>query len=119
MSTSIEIRGRVEKLLESETFGSGFTKRILVVKTDEKYPQSIAIEFGGKKLEELEDELTELQEGQWLTVSVNIRGSEWNGRYFVNLSGWRVRAADPPQESDGFEESVMGQGDDDFTDPPF
>jgi hypothetical protein len=36
--------------------------------------------------------LDDLQPGQEVTVSFDIRGREYNGRYFNNLQGWKVEA---------------------------
>ena len=43
---SYEIKGKVKLLPDTQTFGSGFKKRELILTTDdEKYPQDISIEF--------------------------------------------------------------------------
>ncbi len=48
-----------------------------------------------------------LEPGQEVTVSFDIRGREYNGRYFNNLQGWKVVAAEggaadqpPPQDDE-------------------
>jgi hypothetical protein len=33
-----------------------------------------------------------LKEGQLVTVTFDIRGREYNGRYFNNLQAWRIKA---------------------------
>ena len=38
--------------------------------------------------------LDTLQPGQEVTVSFDIRGREYNGRYFNNLQGWKVVTAE-------------------------
>jgi single-strand DNA-binding protein len=37
--------------------------------------------------------LENLQVGQQVTVTFDIRGREYNGRYFNNLQGWKIVAA--------------------------
>ncbi|MEE4660068.1 MAG: DUF3127 domain-containing protein, partial [Halieaceae bacterium] len=70
-----------------KTFDSGFTKREMVVIVDDgRYPQEINLEFVQDKVSLLDD----LQPGETVTVSFDIRGREYNGRYFNNLQGWRV-----------------------------
>ena len=59
----------------------------MVVIVDEgKYPQDINIEFVQDKVALLDS----LQPGQQVTVTFDIRGREYNGRYFNNLQGWKI-----------------------------
>ena len=82
-----ELTGKIKLIQEAKTFNSGFTKREMVVTVEDgKYPQEINIEFIQDKAALLDD----LQEGQDVTVTFDIRGREYNGRYFNNLQGWKV-----------------------------
>jgi len=95
MRDAITIQGTVETVLETETFASGFTKRVLVVLTDdEKYPQTIPIEFVKDKTSDLDG----LQKGQRVTAHVNLRGREYNGKYFANIQGWRLEKEAAPEQ---------------------
>ncbi|HAG49222.1 MAG TPA: hypothetical protein DCL07_04715, partial [Cryomorphaceae bacterium] len=45
------------------------------------------------------DLLNRVQEGQKVTVSINIRGREWTSkenetRYYVSIQGWRIQNAE-------------------------
>ncbi|HBX74297.1 MAG TPA: hypothetical protein DEG86_15060, partial [Halieaceae bacterium] len=40
-----------------------------------------------------------LQSGQEVTVTFDIRGREYNGRYFNNLQGWKISAAGAPAQA--------------------
>lgn len=85
-----ELTGKIKLIQDAKTFDSGFTKREMVVIVDEgKYPQEINIEFVQDKVALLDP----LQPGQEVTVSFDIRGREYNGRYFNNLQGWRISTA--------------------------
>jgi hypothetical protein len=82
-----ELSGKIKLIQEPKTFDSGFTKReMVVIVEDGKYPQEINLEFVQDKVALLET----LQPGQEVTVSFDIRGREYNGRYFNNLQGWKV-----------------------------
>ena len=82
-----ELTGKIKLLQEPQTFDSGFTKREMVVIVEEgKYPQEINLEFVQDKVNLLDN----LQPGQTVTVSFDIRGREYNGRYFNNLQGWKI-----------------------------
>ncbi len=95
-----ELTGKIKLIQEPKTFDSGFTKREMVVIVDDgRYPQEINLEFVQDKVALLDA----LQPGQEVTVSFDIRGREYKGRYFNNLQGWKVVPADdetatPPEE---------------------
>ncbi|HEY9147908.1 MAG TPA: DUF3127 domain-containing protein [Gammaproteobacteria bacterium] len=82
-----ELTGKIKLIQEAKTFDSGFTKReMVVIVEDGKYPQEINLEFVQEKVALLDG----LQPGQEVTVSFDIRGREYNGRYFNNLQGWKI-----------------------------
>jgi len=82
-----DLTGKIKLIQDAKTFDSGFTKREMVVIVEEgKYPQEINIEFVQDKIALLES----LKVGQEVTVTFDIRGREYNGRYFNNLQGWKV-----------------------------
>jgi hypothetical protein len=82
-----EVIGKVIVLGNTEEVGqNGFTKRVIVVETSEQYPQKLAIDFVKDKTSILDS----YKVGDNVSVSINLRGSEYNGRYFVNLQGWRI-----------------------------
>ncbi len=98
-----DLTGKVKLVQDAQTFGSGFTKREVVVTVEDgKYPQDISLEFVQDKVSLLDN----VQAGQEVTISFDIRGREYNGRYFNNLQGWKIQtsaaapAADQPPVSD-------------------
>jgi single-strand DNA-binding protein len=85
-----DLTGKVKLIQETQTFGSGFQKREMVVTVEDgKFPQDINLEFVQDKISLLDA----LQVGQEVTVTFDIRGREYNGRYFNNLQGWRIQAS--------------------------
>lgn len=91
-----ELTGKIKLIQETQTFNSGFTKREMVVTVEEgKYPQDINLEFVQDRISLLDP----LQIGQEVTVTFDIRGREYNGRYFNNLVGWKIEAVSSSQES--------------------
>jgi len=118
MSEQYKLTGAVKVLQGAQTLASGFTKRELVVTVEDgKYPQEISIEFVQDKASLLDD----VNEGDKVTVFFNIRGREYNGRYFNNLVGWKleVEAAGVAQDRPPLPPDTAADGDDD-TDPiPF
>lgn len=82
-----ELTGKIKLIQDPKTFDSGFTKReMVVIVEDGKYPQEINIEFVQDKVALLDT----LVPGQEVTVTFDIRGREYNGRYFNNLQGWKI-----------------------------
>ena len=64
-----------------------FQKREIVVRVEEgKYPQDINLEFVQEKIALLDS----VEAGDEVSVMFDIRGREYNGRYFNNLQGWKI-----------------------------
>ncbi|MEI6422702.1 MAG: DUF3127 domain-containing protein [Lentisphaerota bacterium] len=89
---SYDLTGKIKVVQAAQTFGAkGFTKREFVVTvTEGKYPQDIILECVQDKINLLDG----LSSGQTVTVTFDIRGREYNGRYFNNLQAWRIKAGD-------------------------
>ncbi len=84
-----EMEGNIFKIEETQTLKNDFTKREFVVETSEQYPQKVKFEL----IKDKTSLVDKFSVGDAVKVNFNIRGSEWNGKYFVNLSAWRVEAA--------------------------
>jgi hypothetical protein len=89
----MEITGKIKVVGAQQQVSPTFVKRELVVATDELYPQSILIEFIQDKV----DLLDKYKVGDNVTVSINIRGREWQSpqgevKYFNSIRGWRVQS---------------------------
>ena len=88
----MEVKGKVHKIGNSETFGN-YEKREVVIKTDEQYPQTISIEFGQGKCNE---QIDKLSIGQDVTIGINLRGREWKNtndevKYFNSINVCSVK----------------------------
>jgi single-stranded DNA-binding protein len=91
---NVEITGKIKVIFDEQTFNSGFKKKEFVVTTQEQYPQDL-------KLELIQDKTTlidGLNQGDEITAQVNLRGNEYNGRYYVNLQAWRIEKASGSSE---------------------
>jgi len=81
------IKGTVKVILDEETFASGFNKREFVITDDaDKYPQDIKFECVKDKVA-LVNALTV---GDKVEVTFDLRGNEYNGKYYVNVAAWKV-----------------------------
>lgn len=91
-----ETSGKIKLISEAQSFASGFTKREFVVTTaKDKYPQDLKFEVVKDKCAMLDGFKT----GQDVQVNFDIRGNEYNGKYYVSLSCWKLQAADGDAES--------------------
>lgn len=80
----MEITGKIIKISEQQTFGNTNVKNI-ILKTDDKYPQDLEIQFFNDKISVLDS----YKNNDNIKVSINIRSNENNGRYFTKLVGWK------------------------------
>ena len=86
-----EAAGKIKLIYDTQTFASGFAKREFVVTTEDgKFPQDLKFEVVKDKCALLDG----FEAGQAVQVNFDIRGNEYNGKYYVNLSCWKLQAAD-------------------------
>lgn len=111
----MELTGKIKLVNSTQTFDSGFSKREFVVTTNEQYPQDI-------KLEVIKDKCSLLDRytpGTDVKVSFNLRGNEFNGKYYVNLQAWKIEpmetgASANTQQPAPSQEPIIPQADDDL-----
>ena len=87
----MQVTGKIKVIKATEVVSEKFSKRELVVTTNDQYPQDIMIQFTQDKCNLLD----ELSEGMDVAVSINIRGREWvspqgESKYFNTIEGWKV-----------------------------
>ncbi len=88
---NFEMIGTVKEVRPVQTFASGFAKRELIVTSEEdRFPQDIAFEFLKEKMELLDG----IQEAARVKVHFDLRGREYQGRYFLSANGWRIEKLD-------------------------
>lgn len=93
---SFELEGKLHKKFDTEAKSAKFQARDLVVEVaDGQYPQFIKLQLVQDRCSLLDD----YNEGEQIKVHFDLRGREWNGKYFTNLNAWRLEkagAADVP-----------------------
>jgi hypothetical protein len=81
------IKGAIKLINPIKVISDKFSVREFVVTTpDAKYPQDILFQTVNDKMGVLES----LGVGQQVEVSYNVRGREFNGRYYNTLDAWKV-----------------------------
>lgn len=100
----LQITAKIKHINETEVISDKYKKRTFVVTTADKYPQDIMFQCSQDKV----DVLNGFVPGHEVTVSFNLRGREYNGKYYNSLEAWRVSfaettaAAEPPSLNDLF-----------------
>jgi len=96
---SYNISGKIKVIKETETLGTkGFQKRTFVVEVvDGKFTNLVPLEFTKDKCSVLDN----FSEGQEVSVEFNIRGNEYNGKYYVSLQAWKIEGTGGSSKSAG------------------
>lgn len=85
---SYQVKGKLTKKMEMESKSANFQTREFVITTEEQYPQFI-------KFQLVQDRcgiIDKFNENDAITVYFDLRGREWQGKYFTNLQAWKVEA---------------------------
>jgi len=112
--------GKLHKVFDTEQKTASFQAREFVIEVqDGNYPQMVKFQLTQDKCSLIDD----YAEGDQVVVDFDLRGREWNDKYFTNLNAWRIGRADgsgapaQPTEEDFPQPSATPQDFDD--DIPF
>lgn len=102
---SLEIKGKITKRLPIEKgtskAGKEWTKQTIVIDNGDQYNPNVAISFfGDDKVKMLEN----FKEGQDVAIGVNISSKEFNGKWYNQIDGWMIKAADQTKNAPIVEE---------------
>ena len=86
---SFEIEGILHKKYDIESKTESFKTREFVITTDGMYPQFVKFQLTQDKCNAIDS----FDEGEKIKVSFDLRGREWQGKYFTNLNAWRIDKA--------------------------
>ena len=116
---SFQIEGKLHKKFDTEQKTPTFQAREFILEVEDgQYPQVIKFQLTQDKCALIDG----YEEGAVLTVHFDLRGREWNDKYFTNLNAWRIESTQaqssaqpaamntPPSQQDG----DPGFGDDDI-----
>jgi len=81
-----ELQGKLIHVGDIQAFESGFKKRVFAIETDEKYPQKVPFELFKDSVDLIES----YNIGDIVKVQFNLRGNEYNGKYYCSLNAWRI-----------------------------
>lgn len=83
---SYELEGVLHKVYEVVSKSATFQTREFVVKTDGQYPQYVKFQCTQDRCGIIDGH----NEGETIKVYFDLRGREWNDKFFTNLNAWRV-----------------------------
>lgn len=116
MSESFNIKGRIIVINEKQTFASGFQKQEFVIDDmADQYPQQIKLEA----VKDICDKVGVMSIGDQVSVDFNLRGNEYNGKYYVNLQAWKVEVTAPAQSAPAPDTATASAEDPLDEEPPF
>ena len=86
---SYEMVGKLHKKFDTESKSSSFQAREFVLESiDSTYTQYIKFQLTQDRCSIIDP----INEGDQLKVYFDLRGREWNEKYFTNLNAWKVEA---------------------------
>ena len=86
---SFEIIGKLHKVFEVQAKSEKFQAREFVITTDGQYPQFIKFQLTQDRCELI----SKFEEGKDVKVYFDLRGREWNEKFFTNLNAWKIESA--------------------------
>jgi len=90
--------GRLHKVFDTEQKSASFQAREFVIEVaDGKFPQMVKFQLTQDKCSLIDD----YSEGDEISVDFDLRGREWNEKYFTNLNAWRIARADAQESASG------------------
>jgi len=99
---SFEVEGKLFKKFDTESKSEKFQAREFVIETDGQYPQYVKFQLVQDRCSAIDP----LNEGEMIKVYFDLRGRQWQDKFFTNLNAWRVekaaaQAAVPPPAAAG------------------
>jgi len=85
---SMELKGKVLQLLPLQS-GMGkkgpWKKQEFILETQSQYPKKVCLSIWGDKVDQYN-----VQDGDDLTVSVDLESREYNGRWYTEARAWKI-----------------------------
>jgi len=81
------MKGAIKLINPVKVISDKFSVREFVITTGDKYPQEVIFQTVNDKM----DIIAPYGQGQVVTVSFNVRGREYNGKYYNTLDAWKVQ----------------------------
>lgn len=104
---SFEVIGKLHKKFDTENKTETFQAREFVIEvTSGNYPQFVKFQLTQDRCPLVDP----FEEGEEMKVHFDLRGREWNGKYFTNLNAWRVEKVQATAPGGGASAPVSDSG---------
>ncbi len=87
--SNFTLTGKIHHIKDVEQITDTFKKREFVLSVEDG-PHTELIQF--EMVQDGVDIIHPYSKNQDVTVHFNVKGREWQGRYFVSLRAWRIEA---------------------------
>jgi single-strand DNA-binding protein len=81
-----EATGKLIKKYEIESKSATFQTREFVIEMPGNYPEFVKFQLTQERCSLVDP----YNEGEEIKVTFDLRGREWQGKYFTNLNAWKV-----------------------------
>lgn len=116
---SYQVEGKVHKVFDTDQKTDTFKARDFVIETEGNYPQFIKFQCVQDKTSIVDG----VEPGERIKVFFDLRGREWQGKFFTNLNAWKIErdggGDEFNQERPSTDEMPMSERDDLDDDLPF
>ncbi len=88
----MELTGRITQVLPEKNGTSArgpWRKQEYVIEIPGDYPKQVCFMVWGDRIDQFG-----IQQGQELTVSIDLESREYNGRWYTDVKAWRVAPTD-------------------------
>jgi hypothetical protein len=114
--SELTVKGVIKLINPIKAISDKFSVREFVITVpDGKYPQEIMFQTVNDKTKLIEP----YGEGQEVEVSFNLRGREYNGKWYNTLDAWKVQTTGPREQTTGIAPSSLADILNDQDDLPF
>ncbi|MCZ2100268.1 MAG: DUF3127 domain-containing protein [Chitinophagales bacterium] len=83
---SFEVQGLLHKIFDTESKTETFQTREFVIRTEDQYPQFVKFQLVQDKCGVIDG----FNADEKIKVFFDLRGREWQDKYFTNLQAWKV-----------------------------
>ena len=93
---NFEVEGKLLRKYDTESKSASFQAREFVIEIpDGNYPQFVKFQLTQDRCSLIDS----CNEGEQIKVHFDLRGREWQGKYFTNLNAWRIEKPTPAATS--------------------
>lgn len=84
----MEVKGKIIQKGLIETVGQAQKQSVIIQLENDKYDKKLCLDFWKEKT----DLVAPLPIGANITASINVESREYNGKWFTNVSVWKVES---------------------------